>query len=87
MIVRHRFKSRSSLKSPRLTTMRLRMSELAEKRVDSSNPMDYNYSKIIFSSADNSIKEEALAMGAVDFQAKPYDLELLVENIQRILHI
>ena len=46
-----------------------------------------NYSKIIFSSADNSIKEEALAMGAVDFQAKPYDLELLVENIQRILHI
>ena len=43
-----------------------------------------NHSKIIFTSADSSIKEEALAAGAVSFKKKPFAIEDLKSNIEKI---
>ena len=40
--------------------------------------------KILFASADNSIKKEALDMGAVGFLLKPFDVDVLVEEMERI---
>ena len=41
--------------------------------------------KIIFASADNTIKEEALSIGASSFKDKPFSLEKLFNNIQKVL--
>ena len=43
--------------------------------------------KIIFMSADESVKEEALAMGAFCFVDKPFDFELLLTSIKKALEI
>ena len=40
--------------------------------------------KILFASADNSIKKEALDMGAVGFLLKPFDVDVLVEEMDEI---
>ncbi len=40
--------------------------------------------KILFASADGSIKEKALHMGAVGFLLKPFDVDILVREIDRI---
>lgn len=40
--------------------------------------------KILFASADGSIKEKALHMGAVGFLLKPFDVDILVKEIDRI---
>ena len=40
-----------------------------------------NYTKIIFTSADSSVKEEALSIGAVSFKEKPFSIEHLKDNI------
>ena len=42
-------------------------------------------SKIIFTSADQSIKETALALGAIDFKEKPFTMKNLIETIQKAL--
>ena len=42
-----------------------------------------NGTKIIFMSADNTVKEEALSNGAVSFKAKPCSLERLFDNIEK----
>lgn len=42
--------------------------------------------KIIFASADKTIREEALSIGAVDFIEKPFDFEELVEKINEVLN-
>ena len=42
-------------------------------------------SKILFFSADYSIREEALALGAKDFLEKPFKLNILSEIIERIV--
>jgi len=47
--------------------------------------MDKN-SKIIFTSADNSVKEEALSIGAFSFKDKPFTVEQLIENINKALN-
>ena len=41
--------------------------------------------KVIFLSADNSIKEEALSIGAVSFKSKPFDFKELIYEIKRVL--
>ena len=41
--------------------------------------------KIIFASADTSIKEKALAIGAVAFLEKPFSCNLLVEVAEKVL--
>ena len=41
--------------------------------------------KIIFVSADNSIKEEALTMGAAEFLKKPFGFRKLLNDIMKIL--
>ncbi|MFX1239450.1 MAG: response regulator [Promethearchaeota archaeon] len=46
-----------------------------------------NHSKIIFASADISIKEEALSVGAVLFIEKPFDIQEMLEKIQRLFII
>lgn len=46
--------------------------------------IDHN-SKIIFTSADQTIKETALALGAIDFQEKPFSMKELISNIQKVL--
>ncbi len=42
--------------------------------------------KIIFASADKTVKEEALSIGAVGFIEKPFDFEELVEKIKEVLN-
>ena len=42
-------------------------------------------SKIIFISADKSIKKEALSIGAVHFIEKPFSVDTLREEINRIV--
>lgn len=42
-------------------------------------------SKIIFTSADQTIKESALALGAVSFIEKPFTMKSLIDNIQKAL--
>ncbi len=44
-----------------------------------------NNAKIIFTSADESVKEEALALGAFSFKNKPFDIEYLISNIEKAL--
>ena len=39
--------------------------------------------KIIFMSADSTVKEEALSNGAVSFKDKPFSLERLFNNIEK----
>jgi len=42
--------------------------------------------KIIFTTADNSIKEEAHSIGAFSFKDKPFTVEDLIENINNALN-
>ena len=44
-----------------------------------------NEAKIIFMSADSTVKEEALSNGAVSFKDKPFSLERLFNNIEKAL--
>jgi len=43
-----------------------------------------NKSKIIFTSADNSIKREALSIGARSFLDKPYSITNLITEIKKV---
>ena len=45
--------------------------------------MDKNI-KILFASADSSVKKEALNMGAAGFLLKPFDIDILVKEIEKI---
>jgi len=40
--------------------------------------------KILFTSADSSIKKRAIRMGAVGFLLKPFDINVLVREIERV---
>jgi len=40
--------------------------------------------KILFTSADSSIKKRAIRMGAVGFLLKPFDIDVLVKEIERV---
>ena len=42
--------------------------------------------KIIFASADKTIKEIALSIGAFSFKDKPFSLERLFKNIQKVVN-
>jgi DNA-binding NtrC family response regulator len=44
-----------------------------------------NTSKIIFASADQSIKEIALSIGAISFKEKPFNMKKLINNVQKAL--
>ena len=44
-----------------------------------------NHTKIIFTSADSSIMEEALSIGVVSFKEKPFTIEKLRRNIEKHL--
>ncbi|MBN1217216.1 MAG: response regulator [Candidatus Lokiarchaeota archaeon] len=46
-----------------------------------------NNSKIIFASADSSIKEEAISIGAISFKNKPFTLNKLIQNIEKVLNL
>ncbi|GAH73370.1 unnamed protein product [marine sediment metagenome] len=41
--------------------------------------------KVIFASADMSVKEKALSMGIVGFLSKPFSLEKLVKKIESLI--
>jgi two-component system chemotaxis response regulator CheY len=43
------------------------------------------HTKIIFASADSSIEQEALAIGAVAFFHKPFNIVQLIEKIKALL--
>ncbi len=43
--------------------------------------------KIIFASADSSIKELALSSGAISFLEKPFDIDNLISLIEEIIQI
>lgn len=43
-----------------------------------------NKSKIIFASADRSIKKKALSLGATAFLTKPFKLDDLIKIIKKI---
>ncbi|MHA1489913.1 MAG: response regulator [Promethearchaeota archaeon] len=45
-----------------------------------------NKSIIIFASADKSIREEAISIGAMSFKDKPFTIERLVNNIEKALN-
>ncbi|RLF98302.1 sporulation transcription factor Spo0A, partial [Thermococci archaeon] len=40
--------------------------------------------KILFTSADSSIKKKTIDMGAVGFLLKPFDIDILVREIERV---
>lgn len=42
--------------------------------------------KIIFASADTSVREEAIYLGARSFKAKPFSLEYLCSNIKKAMN-
>jgi len=42
--------------------------------------------KILFVSADSSVKEKALDMGAVGFLLKPFDIGALIKEIEGVLY-
>ncbi|MFX1338538.1 MAG: response regulator [Promethearchaeota archaeon] len=44
-----------------------------------------NETKIIFMSADSTIKEEALSNGVISFKDKPFSLERLFNNIDKVV--
>jgi len=46
-----------------------------------------NKPKIIFASADKTIKETALSIGAISFKDKPFTLEKLFNNIKKALNM
>lgn len=43
--------------------------------------------KIIFASADKTIKQTALSIGAISFKDKPFTLEKLFKNINKALNM
>ena len=43
--------------------------------------------KIIFTTADESVKEAALLLGAVSFKSKPFSNERLIQNIEKALGV
>ncbi|RLF93557.1 chemotaxis protein CheA, partial [Thermococci archaeon] len=45
--------------------------------------MDKNI-KILFTSADSSIKKKTIDMGAAGFLLKPFDIDILVREIEKI---
>ncbi len=45
-----------------------------------------NHSKIIFTSADSNVKEEALLIGAIKFMNKPFTIDKLISNIKKVLY-
>ncbi len=45
------------------------------------------HAKIIFLSANDYIKEEALASGAIEFIEKPYTIEVVTNTIEKVLKI
>ena len=51
----------------------------ATKEILQINPK----TKIIFASADNSVKEYAQSIGAISFKSKPFSNELLIKNIEK----
>lgn len=44
-----------------------------------------SHSKIIFTSADNTVKKQALSIGATSFLEKPFNLEQLLNEIEKVL--
>jgi len=42
---------------------------------------------IIFASADKTVKEKALSLGAMSFKEKPFTIERLVNNIKKALNL
>ena len=55
--------------------------------IDASNEIlkiDKNV-KIIFTTADNSVKKEALSIGAFSFKNKPFTIEQLIDDINEVL--
>ncbi len=43
-------------------------------------------SKVIFASADKSVREEAISLGARSFKPKPFSLEKLCSNIDKVMN-
>lgn len=43
-------------------------------------------SKVIFASADISVREEAIFLGATSFKTKPFTLEYLCSNIKKAMN-
>ncbi len=43
--------------------------------------------KIIFASADNTVKEHALSIGAICFKSKPFSNDKLIKNIKKALEL
>ncbi len=46
-----------------------------------------NKSKIIFASADKSIKDKALSLGAINFLCKPFKIDELIQSIKKVLYL
>lgn len=44
-----------------------------------------NHEKIIFASADITVKEKALSLGAYAFLDKPFNMETLLSTIQKVI--
>lgn len=52
----------------------------ASKEILKMNPKQ----KIIFTTADNEIKEQALDLGIVDFKCKPFTVEDIIKTILKV---
>ena len=74
---------KSFLDKPKVIIMDYRMPE--KNGIEASKEIlqiDGN-TKIIFISADNSVKEEALSIGAFCFQDKPFTIKQLIDQINK----
>ena len=43
--------------------------------------------KIIFASADKSVRSQAMSVGAIIFLEKPFNIKTLVKEVKRVLNI
>ena len=78
-------KYKSLLKKPDVTILDYRMPVLNGFEVMIEMLRADKSCKIIFASADSSIKEQAISMGAIAFLNKPFNIPELMNIIKRAL--
>jgi two-component system chemotaxis response regulator CheY len=43
------------------------------------------HAKIIFASADMTVKQQASSMGVISFKSKPFDIKQLINNVKKAI--
>jgi DNA-binding NtrC family response regulator len=59
----------------------------AMKKIIKINNKENISTKIIFASADSTVREQVISLGAYDFISKPFDIEELIVAIKKALSL